>query len=171
MIAILRLMIVLASSAFVLSRPPPFAPVPPAREEVAIRAANDREAFALELLSRLGNDRPTAAIVAMVVEWTLAEDSGDGAFHRNNPLNTTQTGFSETVTINGDGVKGYATRAAGMDATIQTLSYAYYVDVVTALRANDPEGAKRALWASPWAGSHYGYGSAWPTYTRPIGGA
>jgi cell wall-associated NlpC family hydrolase len=100
----------------------------------------------------------------MVVEWTLAEDSGSGAFERNNPLNTTQPGFAENVTINSDGVKGYETREAGLSAAVHTITNGLYNDVVAALLANDAESAKRALWASPWAGSHYGYGASWPAY-------
>ena len=85
----------------------------------------------------------------MIVQWTIAEDAGDGAFARHNPLNTTQAGYNETHAINDDGVRGYATYADGLAATLQTLSYGYYVDIVAALRANDPDAARRALWASP----------------------
>src|SRR6185436_7581792 len=116
----------------------------------------------VDFLKRLGNDAPAPATVVMVVEWTLAEDSGSGAFDRNNPLNTTQPGFAENATINNDGVKGYESRSAGIDAAVHTITNGLYDDVVQALLANDAEGAKRALWASPWAGSHYGYGAGWP---------
>lgn len=128
------------------------------------RAYSPREMWAVDFLGALGNAEPTGDTVAMVVEWTLAEDSGEGAFLRNNPLNTTQPGFAETVTINSDGVKGYESRAAGLDAAVHTITNGLYDEVVRALLANDAESAKRALWASPWAGSHYGYGSGWPTY-------
>jgi murein DD-endopeptidase MepM/ murein hydrolase activator NlpD len=134
----------------------------PAAAEIA--PANDREQWAVDFLAQLGNAQPSADTVAMVVEWTLAEDSGDGAFARNNPLNTTQPGFAENATINGDGVKGYADREAGLAAAVHTVTNGLYNDVVAALQANDAEGARRALWASPWAGSHYGYGASWPRY-------
>lgn len=140
------------------------APAPAPIVDVAQPATNDREAFALDLLARLGNAQPSAETVVMVVEWTLAEDAGDGAMRRYNPLNTTQPSVSETQVINGDGVRGYADYEAGMDATIKTLTNGYYDAVVAALQANDPEGAKRSLWDSPWAGSHYGYGASWPRY-------
>lgn len=130
----------------------------------AFDPTNDREAWAVAFLGALGNVRPTPETVAMVVEWTLAEDSGGGAFARNNSLNTTQPGFSENATINGDGVKGYADWQSGLDAAVHTVTNGLYGDVVAALQANDAEGAKRALWASPWAGSHYGYGASWPQY-------
>ena len=125
-----------------------------------------REAWAYDLLSRLGNSSPTPATVRMVVEWTIAEDAGPGAFARNNPHNTTLCLPGRmTGAINGDGacgVQGYATRADGLDATVLTLASPLYAEIVAALQANDPERAKQALWASPWAESHYGYGAAWP---------
>lgn len=133
-------------------------------QQVTIVPANEREQWAVDFLSALGNAQPTGETIAMVVEWTIAEDGSDGAFSRNNPLNTTQPGFSENATINGDGVKGYADRQAGLDAAVHTVTNGPYNDVVAALQANDPEGAKQALWASPWAGSHYGYGASWPRY-------
>jgi hypothetical protein len=140
-------------------------PPPPPAAAPAMHAANDREAWALDFLAALGNTRPSAATVGMVVEWTLAEDAGPGAFSRNNPLNTTQPGYHETTTINSDGVKGYQTRQDGLQATIRTITNGRYDPVVAALLANDPDAAKVALWSSPWAGSHYGYGASWPSYT------
>ena len=112
----------------------------------------------MDILAGLGNDRPTAATIAFIVEWTLAEDGGEGALSRNNPLNTTQSSNAETMTINSDGVRGYATYADGLAATLTTLRYGYYVDIVAALQNNDPAAAKAALIASPWASSHYGGG-------------
>ena len=137
----------------------------PASRPQRLAAANDREQWAIDLLAGLGNTAPTPATTAFVVEWTLAEDGSSGAFDRNNPLNTTQDGFHATHSINGDGVKGYASRADGLAATLQTLSYGYYTDIVAALRANDPAAAKAALRASPWAASHYGGGAGWPHST------
>lgn len=130
-----------------------------------IEAANIRESFALDLLKRLGNAQPTSEIVAFVVQWTLAEDSGTNAFDRFNPLNTTQTGFGETETIDGDGVKRYPDYEHGMAATLQTLSYASYTGIVEGLLTNNPELARTALINSPWAGSRYHNGVGWPEYT------
>lgn len=130
----------------------------------AAAPTNAREQFATDLLAALGNTSPSADTIDMVVEWTLAEDSGDGALARHNPLNTTQPSGDETQVINEDGVRGYASYDAGMRATVQTITNGLYNDVVAALQANDPARARQALWASPWAGSHYGYGASWPHY-------
>lgn len=67
----------------------------------------------------------------------------------------TQAGYGETGTINGDGVKGYATYELGLAATLQTLSYGYYSGLVAAIRANDAEDALRKLRASPWDARRY----------------
>jgi len=140
----------------------PAQPAPVLVAEAAPQPVDARERFAVDVLAGLGNTSPTPATVRMIVEWTIAEDDGDGALTRHNPLNTTQSGYNETHSINDDGVRGYATYADGVAATLQTLSYGYYVDIVAALRANDPDAARSALWASPWASSHYGWGQAWP---------
>lgn len=123
-----------------------------------VQSSDPRAAWAIDLLAALGNTRPSPDTVAFVVEWTRAEDTSMGAFERNNPLNTTQQGFSENSTINSDGVKGYATREAGIAATVQTLSYGYYTEIVAGLQTNDSERAYRGLIASPWASSHYNGG-------------
>lgn len=120
-----------------------------------------REQWARQLLAMppINNSRPTAPTVALVVAWTLAEDAClaqcgySSGFERNNPLNTTQEGFNQTVTINGDGVKGYATYDDGLAATAQTLSYGYYTEIVAGLASNDPERALRGMYASPWGTS------------------
>lgn len=143
---------------------PEAAPAQASVMSAAAPAANEREQWAIDFLAALGNAQPSGETVAMVVEWTLAEDAGDGAFGRNNPLNTTQSGFEETQTINSDGVKGYSTREAGLSAAVHTVTNGLYNDVVVALQSNDAESARQALWASPWAGSHYGYGASWPRY-------
>lgn len=124
--------------------------------------SDPRTAWAVDLLGRLGNTAPTPETVAFVVAWTIAENRGDGALNRNNPLNTTQESASTTMVINSDGVRGYATYEDGMWATLQTLSYGYYTEIVAGLLTNDPERAKQGLFQSPWAASHYGYGAAWP---------
>lgn len=132
----------------------------------APQGVGEREQWAVDFLKALGNTQPSGDTVAFVVEWTLAEDSSGGAFARNNPLNTTQGGFEETQVINSDGVRGYSTREAGLSAALHTITNGLYNDVVAALLVNDPDAARRALWASPWAASHYGYGASWPRYTN-----
>jgi hypothetical protein len=122
----------------------------------------DRERWAVDILAGVGNAQPTAGIVGFVVAWSCAEDSGRGALARHNALNTTQSGFNETHAINGDGVRGYASYDDGLAATLQTLSYGYYTEIVAGLQTNDPARALTGLLASPWAASQYGGGASWP---------
>jgi hypothetical protein len=131
-------------------------PTAPAAQPAAVLTGDARAQWAADLADRLGNDHPSPEIIAFIVAWTKAEDacmSGCGyssAWERHNPLNTTQTGYGETATINGDGVKGYPDYEHGMQATVQTLSYGYYTEIVAGIRANDPERALKGLYASPW---------------------
>ncbi len=124
--------------------------------------ATDRRAFAIDVLRGVGNTAPTEDMIQFIIEWTIAEDGSNGALNRNNPLNTTQMGFNETTTINDDGVKGYRTYQDGLSATLQTLSYTYYTEIVAGMQTNDVQRAKQGLFNSPWASSHYGYGASWP---------
>lgn len=138
---------------------------PMAAVQPAIAAAaptNTREAWAVDLLARLGNGGPSKATIDLVVAWTIAEDGCmatcgySSAWERWNPLNTTQTGFGAFATINGDGVKAYPDYESGMQATVQTLSYQYYTEIVAGLVTNDPERALRGMYASPW-GTNMGH--------------
>jgi len=136
---------------------------------------NAREQWAVDLLARLGNTQPSADTLAMVVEWTIAEDGGDGALARNNALNTTLCLPGRmTGAINGDGacgVQGYATWEDGIEATARTLEQQNFSAIRAALLLNDAEGARAALWASGWAASHYGYGAGWPRSAAVQSGA
>lgn len=136
-------------------------------------ATNPREQFALDVLAALGNDQPTPQIAAFMMEWTVAEDGGDGALNRNNPLNTTICGHGAIGAINNDGACGvghYATYADGVSATVDTLVQSNFSSITAALQANDPDAARAALWASGWAESHYGGGAGWPHVDAPVWG-
>jgi len=138
----------------------------PAAEQVLF-VTTDREQAALALLSAIGNPQPSAAILSEVVDWSLAEDGGSDAMSRNNPWNTTMCGFGQARAINGDGACGvgaYPTMEDGIAANAATLGQGNFADVRAALLANDPEAFKTALWASPWAASHYSGGVGWPQY-------
>ncbi len=110
-----------------------------------------RSAWAYDLATRLGNPAPTHDTISLIVAWTKAEDGGTGAFGRNNPLNTTETGGA-IQTINSDGVRGYATYEDGMTATIQTLRYKHagYSEIVSGIQSNDTALLLAGLYASPW---------------------
>jgi hypothetical protein len=149
-------MLIMAALAVLLRPPAPIAAEAAPMQGVAAAPQDVRQAWAVDLLARLGNEKPSADTVAFVVAWTVAEDSCmqdcgySSAWERFNPLNTTQEGYGAYATINGDGVKAYPDYESGIAATVQTLSYGYYTELVAGLQANDPERALRGLYASPW---------------------
>lgn len=154
-------------------QPAPVATAAPAGDVALATAADPREQFALDVLRGVGNDAPTPQIVAFLMEWTVAEDGGDGALGRNNPLNTTICGHNAIGSINGDGACGvghYATYEDGVSATVDTLAQGNFSGITAALQGNDPDAARAALWASPWASSHYGGGTGWPHVDAPAWG-
>lgn len=113
----------------------------------AYTPANARERFAVDLLARLGNTRPSADTVAFVVAWQDAE----GTSAAYNPIATSQDMPRATI-FNSDGVKNYQTYEDGIEATALTLEHAYpgYADILTGLQTNDPARAFAGLSASPW---------------------
>jgi murein DD-endopeptidase MepM/ murein hydrolase activator NlpD len=134
---------------------------------IGYQVRNIREQRALDLLAAVGNTQPTYDILSAVVSWSLAEDSSMGAIERNNLWNTTMCGYNMLGSINSDGacgVQSYATPADGIAASAATLAQGNFKAVTDALRSNDVDGFKRALWASDWAASHYNYGAGWPHY-------
>lgn len=143
---------------------------PPIIEEAApSRPTADRERAAYALLATVGNTQPTEGMVQEVVVWSIAEDGGDGALERHNPWNTTMCGFGQAAPINSDGACGvgaYATFEDGIAANAATLMQGNFSEVRAALLSNDVEGFRQALWASPWAASHYGYGAGWVEETQ-----
>lgn len=143
----------------------------PITSDIGSQVSSDpREQFALDVLHGVGNDQPTPQTVAFLVEWTIAEDGGDGALVRNNPLNTTICGHNAIGAINGDGACGaghYATYEDGVSATVDTLVQGNFSNITAALQGNNPDAARTALWASPWAASHYGGGAGWPHVDAP----
>lgn len=76
--------------------------------------------------------------------WKLEEGSDPGCW---NPLNTTRP---PGRIINSHGVRCYDNAQQGLQATKETLSLPYYVDVVAALQNNDQEAFLVSLANSPW---------------------
>jgi hypothetical protein len=131
------------------TRPPAAPPI-----VAAAQPTNEREAWALALLARLGNDAPTADTVAFLEAWQ-AEENTTAQF---NPLATSQD-MPGATQFNSSHVKNYQSYADGIEATVRTFQYDYpgYADVLEGLRTNDPARALAGLTASPWA-EEAGYG-------------
>ncbi|WP_228562470.1 peptidoglycan-binding domain-containing protein [Catenulispora rubra] len=124
--------------------------------------------FARLVLSDGGWAQSTNNITTMV-QWMASEEPPSNWFDRNNPLN------------NGLGSGG----GAGLGAYPNLVVAAHYVaanlnggpadygHITADLRASaSPAVTEKAIWSSPWAASHYGWGSGFyrghvPTVAAP----
>lgn len=126
-------------------------------------------AWAQQLLTKLGVP-VTPGNTEFIYQWEKSEGGG-GKF---NPLNTGGVYGHPELTTTGEQYGGGANDFASWDAgligsaiNIQTPGPDNYPAIITALRNNDPAGARQALWNSGWAASHYGYGSNWSNAALP----
>jgi hypothetical protein len=128
--------------------------------------------WAQQFLTAL-NAPVTPGNVQFVYQWELAEGGGG----KYNPLNTGPVSQHPEWTTTGEqyggGAADYTSWSTGIMGPVYYLEHyqqGTYSKILNALRANDPAGARSALWASPWAASHYGYGSNWPMSATTPGG-
>lgn len=109
----------------------------------------------------------TPGNVQFVYDWEKSEGGG-GAY---NPLNVGPDPSDPSLTTTGSqyggGAADYAGWTEGLQGSVDYLNMSNYAAVKQALVNNDPASAAQALWASPWAASHYGNGSAWSTAALP----
>jgi hypothetical protein len=117
--------------------------------------------WAQDFLQALGAPQ-TQSNIAFVYQWEKSEGGG-GKF---NPLNQGNVPGHPELTTNqgpqfGGGANDYASWQAGIQGAVDFLHMSNYTAVLSALMKGDGASAKVALWASPWAQSHYGYGSGW----------
>jgi hypothetical protein len=105
--------------------------------------------------------------VQFVYDWEVSEGGG-GAY---NPLNQGPVPGSPQLTTTGSqyggGAADFASYQAGIQGAVDYLKMPAYSGVLSALKSSNYGQAESSLWASPWAASHYGYGSAWSTATPP----
>lgn len=112
----------------------------------------------------------TASNVTFVYQWEKSEGGGG----KYNPLNQGPVPGNSSLTSTGQqyggGAADFVSWAAGIQGAVDYLHMSNYTQVYNALKAGDGYSAMRALWSSPWAQSHYGYGSGWNTSTPPSAG-
>jgi hypothetical protein len=126
-------------------------------------------AWAQQLLTKLGVP-VTPGNTEFIYQWEKSEGGGG----KYNPLNTGGVyGHPELTTTGtqyGGGANDFASWDAGLTGSainIRTPGPDNYPAIVTALKNNDPAAARRALWNSGWAASHYGYGTNWSNAVLP----
>lgn len=124
--------------------------------------------WAKQFLQMLGAPQ-TASNLQFVYDWQKAEGGGG----KYNPLNQGPVpGHPELTTTGsqyGGGAADFASWQAGLQGAVDYLNMPNYTHVKAALMQGDGVAARNALFASPWAASHYGYGSAWPNDPIPGG--
>lgn len=123
--------------------------------------------WAQQLIQALGVPN-TASNIEFIYQWEKSEGGGG----KYNPLNQGNVPGAPTLTSNqgpqyGGGANDYVSWAAGLQGAVDFLHMSNYTKVLAALKAGDGNSAKTALWASPWAQSHYGYGTGWSGATPP----
>lgn len=117
------------------------------------------QTWAQDLLSKMGAPA-TPANLKMVYDWEKSEGGG-GKF---NPLNQGPVpGHPELSggSQYGGGAASYVSYDAGLQGAVDYLNMPNYTQVRADLMAGQGDAAAQALWASPWAESHYGNGANW----------
>lgn len=122
------------------------------------------QAWAQSLLQAIGAP-VTPATTQVVYDWEVSEGGGG----QYNPLNQGPVpGHPElTISSRGGGSADYKSYAAGLQGAADYLSMSNFQAIKKALVAGNADAARAAIIASPWAGSHYGNGSAFSTEPLP----
>jgi hypothetical protein len=102
-----------------------------------------------------------------VYDWELSEGAGGD----DNPLNQGPVPGHPELTSSGPqyggGAADYVSWAAGIQGSADYLRMPAYAGLLAALARSDYAAACQELFDSPWALSHYGYGSRWDAAALP----
>jgi hypothetical protein len=105
-----------------------------------------------------GNWPESSNNITVITQWMTSEEPTSDWWDRNNPLNN---GLGSG---GGSGLGSYSNLLVAAHYVALNLEEgtADYGAIVADLKASAaPSTTARAIWDSPWAASHYGYGSAW----------
>ena len=99
----------------------------------------------------------TEGSVTVMTRWMRQENGADDWFNRNNPLNN---GWGSG---GNSGLGSYDNLQLAAENAAEALhSVGGYSEIVAAFAASAPtEVIESAIWASPWASSHYANGGHW----------
>ena len=102
------------------------------------------------------------ANVTVMVRWMRQENGADNWWNRNNPMNN---GYGSG---GGGGTGSYANLVIAAQKAAENLQRnPSFATIVEAFAVSAPTSiTEQAIWASPWASSHYGNGSRW--HTSPV---
>lgn len=110
----------------------------------------------------------TPTNVQFVYDWELSEGGGG----KYNPLNQGPVLGNSSLTSTGPqyggGAADFISYDAGLQGSVAYINYPAYSSLLAALKKGTSySDLTAALWNSPWAQSHYGYGSGWNTSKVP----
>ncbi|MCU1478676.1 MAG: hypothetical protein JWQ64_3369 [Subtercola sp.] len=112
----------------------------------------------------------TDSNITVMMRWMRQENGPDDWWNRNNPLNN---GWGSG---GGSGFGSYDTLVIAAENAAEALhSNSGYAGIVAGFAASAPTSQiEQAIWASPWASSHYANGTHWsytpvPVYASPAG--
>lgn len=105
----------------------------------------------------------TEVNVTVMVQWMREENGPDNWFNRNNPMNNGQGSGG------GSGLGSYDSLDTAAYYAAENLRRSIYAPIAAGLAdGTSAERTAQAIWASPWATSHYGYGTNWSTSPVPV---
>lgn len=132
-----------------------------------VDAAYWAQQFLDQLSQDWGVNVDTPGNKQFIYDWEKSEGAGG----QYNPLNQgpdpNNPALTSTGSQYGGGATDYVSWAAGLQGAADYLNMPSYAGIKAGLENNDPTAAKQALWASPWAASHYGYGANWANDPYP----
>lgn len=126
-------------------------------EQTYVAGGTNRDWASLVLL--YGGWPVTEESVTVIMRWMRQENYEKSWWNRNNPLNN---GWGSG---GGGGLGAYPNlRVAAQNAAEALHTHPGYAGIRDGFAASAPSGViEAAIWASPWATSHYGNGSHWHT--------
>jgi hypothetical protein len=117
-----------------------------------------------KLVMLLGGWPMTESNITVFTRWMRQENGPDDWFNRNNPLNN---GWGSG---GGGGLGSYDSLVVAAENAAEALhSNPGYAGIVAGFATSAPTNEiEQAIWASPWATSHYQYGGHWSTAPVPV---
>jgi peptidoglycan hydrolase-like protein with peptidoglycan-binding domain len=116
-----------------------------------------------------GNWPRSSNNITVLTQWMASEEPPSNWWNRNNPLNN---GLGSG---GGGGLGSYPDLLVAAHYVAENLNGPSYPSVAADLASSAaPATTAAAIWNSPWASSHYGYGASWhsgsvPSVAAPAG--
>lgn len=133
-----------------------------ATDGVQTFVSNGTNADWAKLVLLYGNWPQSDANVTAMLRWMRQENGPQDWWNRNNPLNN---GYGSG---GGAGLGSYSSLAEAAEYAASNLQRGYPDIVANFVSGVSADATASAIWASPWASSHYGNGTHWSTAPVPV---